>query len=76
MVKKFKVSGVMVVMVVDSANVGMGLGIVTKMDGIYVMIVSKTLEGLGGGVVMVPKGMYGGEEGCRGIDEVEIIKLA
>lgn len=59
-VQTFKVSGVMVVMVVDLANVGMDMRIVTEMDGINVMIVSETLEGLEGGVVMVPSGMYSG----------------
>lgn len=45
-VQTFKVSGVMVVMVVDLENVGMGMGIVTEIDGIDVMIVSKPLKGL------------------------------
>lgn len=49
----------MVVMVINSANVGMGMGIATKLDGIEVMIVLETLEDLGEGVVMIPNGMYG-----------------
>lgn len=64
------VDGVMVVMVLDSINVRLRMGSVTKTDGEDVVSVSETLEGLGGKVVMVPKGMYGGGEYCRGIDEV------
>lgn len=32
----------------------------------------RKLEDLRGGVVMVPKGIYGGGEGCGGTDEIEI----
>lgn len=60
-VQTFKVSGVMVV---DSIKVGMRMGIVTKLDGIHVMVVLETLEDLGGGVVIVIQGMHGGGEGC------------
>lgn len=42
------------------------------MDGVYVIIVSETLEDLGGEMVMVPNGMYCDGEGYGGIDEVEI----
>lgn len=65
----------MVMMVVDSSNVGLGMRSVTEMDGKDVVIVSEMLEDLGG-VVMVPKGVYGGGEGFEGIDEVERTKLA
>lgn len=61
-VHAFKVGGVTVVMIVDSATVGLGIWSVTEMDGMDVVIVSKILEDLGGGLVIVPKGMQGGEE--------------
>lgn len=63
-------------MVVDSSNFRLGMGSEIETNGLDVMSVSETLEDLGGGVVMVPKGMYGGGEGCGGIDEVEKTKLS
>lgn len=59
-----------VVMVVDSSIVGIVMRSITETNDIGVMIVSETLDGFGGGMVIVPKGMYGGGEGCRGIYEV------
>lgn len=65
------------IMGVSSAIIWIGIGSVTEIDGIVKVIVSVTLDGFGGGVVMVPKGMYedGNGEGCRGIDEVKRTKL-
>lgn len=60
----------MVVMVVNSANVRLSIWSEIKTDGIDMVSLSETLEDLGG-VVMVPKGMYGGGEGCGGTDEIE-----
>lgn len=39
----------MVVMVVDSTKVGLGNGIMTKIDGMKVVVVSEELEDFGGG---------------------------
>lgn len=48
---------IVVVMVIDSAMVGIGMGSATEIDGKGVVIVLETLDGLGGGLVKVPKGM-------------------
>ena len=48
-VHAFKVGCAMVVMVVDSTTVGMGIGIVTKIDDMEVVIVSESLEDFGWG---------------------------
>lgn len=46
---EFKIIFAMVVMVVDSTTVGMGIGIVTKIYGMKVVIVSDALVYFGGG---------------------------
>lgn len=62
-VRAFKISCVMVVMVVDSKKVRVGIRIVREVDGMDVVIVLEALEDFGGGVVVIPKVMYGGRTG-------------
>lgn len=61
-VQVFKVGGEMVVMVFDSSSVILGMEKVTEMDGLDMVIVSETLEDLGGGMALVPKVIYGDGE--------------
>lgn len=65
-------------MVIDLAIIGICIRSVIEIDGIVVVIVSETLDGFGGGVIIVPKGIYdedGGGNGYRGIYEVERSEL-
>lgn len=59
----FIIGGVVIVMVVDLINVEVGIGIVTEMDDMVVVVASEALEDFGGEMVIVLKGMYDGGEG-------------